>query len=234
MPSPAPSSSTTPSASTSTTLPALLSHAHDPDFVLTAKGGPLGWAYAPNVVFDRNKDYATTVGELEDAIARNCRGPRWAELTERLARHAVVRVPTDSSIDLRTTLGLHTALTRLGYEVGRVDGILGPKTRAGVVAFQKDHRPRRRRHLRPEDTRCAGDRARGDEHELTKHTSPSRCADPSEGRRRFAFGVCGIGDALAVEVGRETHRARHHCVLNKRTANVPDPQLLRLMCSNLS
>jgi hypothetical protein len=77
-----------------TFLPALLRHAHDADFVLTAKNGPLGWAYAPNAVFDRNKDYAITVGELEDAITRNCRGPRWAELTARLARHGVVQEPT--------------------------------------------------------------------------------------------------------------------------------------------
>lgn len=122
-----------------TFLPALLRHAHDASFVLTAKNGPLGWAYAPNAVFDRNKDYAITVRELDDAIARNCRGTRWAELTARLARHGVVPDPTSMVIDLRTTLGLQTALTRLGYAVGALDGIPGPKTRSGVVAFQQDH-----------------------------------------------------------------------------------------------
>jgi hypothetical protein len=121
-----------------TFLPALLGHADDPDFVLTAKTGPLGWAYAPNAVFDRNKDYAITVGELEDAIARNCRGPRWVEVTARLARHGVVPQPTDTTLDLRTTVGLQTALTRLGYDVGAIDGLPGPETRAGVVAFQRD------------------------------------------------------------------------------------------------
>lgn len=59
-----------------TFLPALLRHAHDAGFVLTAKNGPLGWAYAPNAVFDRNKDYAITVGELEDAIAATARAGR--------------------------------------------------------------------------------------------------------------------------------------------------------------
>ncbi len=49
-------------------------------------------------------------------------------------------MPTDSSIDLRTTVGLQTALTRLGYDVGAIDGIPGPKTRAGVTAFRRDHR----------------------------------------------------------------------------------------------
>lgn len=121
-----------------TFLPALLRHAHDPGYVLTAKNGPLGWAYAPNAVFDRNKDYAITVGELEDAIARNCRGPRWAELTARLARHGIVPEPADSGIDLRTTLGLQTALAHLGYDVGKIDGLPGPKTRTGVAAFQRD------------------------------------------------------------------------------------------------
>lgn len=123
-----------------TFLPALLKRAHDPSFVLTAKNGPLGWAYAPNAVFDRNKDYAITVGELEEAIARNCRGPRWAELTARLARHCVVPEPTDRSVDLRTTVGVQTALTRLGYDLGAIDGIPGPKTRAAITAFQRDHR----------------------------------------------------------------------------------------------
>lgn len=122
-----------------TFLPALLKHADDPIFVLTAKNGPLGWAYAPNAVFDRNKDYAITVGELEDAIARNCRGLRWAELVARLAGHAVVPELADG-FDLRTTLGLQRALMRLGYEVGDADGVPGLKTRAGVTAFQRDHR----------------------------------------------------------------------------------------------
>ncbi|HVJ89278.1 MAG TPA: hypothetical protein VM580_05700, partial [Labilithrix sp.] len=59
----------------------------NPQFVLTANTGPLGWAYAPNAVFDRNKDYAITVGELEDAIARNCRGR--AGRSWRRASHAM-------------------------------------------------------------------------------------------------------------------------------------------------
>jgi len=99
----------------------------------------LGWAYAPNAVFDRNKDYAITVGELEDAIARNCKGPRWAELTARLARHSVVPEPADSAVDLRTTFGMQSALRRLGYDVGEVDGVPGPLTRASVTAFQRHY-----------------------------------------------------------------------------------------------
>jgi hypothetical protein len=66
-----------------TFLPALVSKASDPKFVLTAKAGPLGWAYAPNAAFDANKDYAITVQELEDAVIRNCKGPRFEELKAR-------------------------------------------------------------------------------------------------------------------------------------------------------
>jgi peptidoglycan hydrolase-like protein with peptidoglycan-binding domain len=46
--------------------------------------------------------------------------------------------PTDATLDVRTTVGLQTALTRLGYNVGAIDGIPRPKTRAGVTALQRD------------------------------------------------------------------------------------------------
>lgn len=67
-----------------TFLPALVRHANDPGFVLTAANGPLPWAYHPNLAFDTNRDQAITVGELEAAVARACRGPRWEELLRRL------------------------------------------------------------------------------------------------------------------------------------------------------
>lgn len=124
---------------TATFLPALLKHASNPDFVLTAKDGPLGWAYAPNAVFDANKDYKITVRELEDAVRRNCRGPRWNEIIARLENGVAPDDGTfEDDFDLGTTRGLQAALSRLGYDVGRVDGIPGPRTRAAVLAFQKD------------------------------------------------------------------------------------------------
>ncbi len=67
-----------------TFLPALIKHAGDPAFVLTAKAGVLPWAYGPNAAFDANQDLAITVGELEQAVARNCHGARWEELVARL------------------------------------------------------------------------------------------------------------------------------------------------------
>ena len=67
-----------------TFLPALIKHAGDPDYVLTAKSGQLPWAYGPNAAFDANHDMRITVGELEEAVARNCHGARWEELLARL------------------------------------------------------------------------------------------------------------------------------------------------------
>jgi len=119
-----------------TFLPALVRHAGDPNFVLTAKAGPLPWAYAPNAVFDRNGDLAITVGELEDAVRRNARGPRWNELLIRLDGVAPLEGDPSDTPDLRTTRGIQLALAWLGIDPGPADGIVGPKTRAAVVAFQ--------------------------------------------------------------------------------------------------
>lgn len=123
---------------TATFLPALLKHASDPSFVLTAKAGPLGWAYAPNASFDANHDYAITVGELEDAVCRNCHGPRWAEVLRRLGASDVGPETDADGPDLGTVRGLQLGLSRLGFDVGDVDGIAGPKTSNAVLMFQAD------------------------------------------------------------------------------------------------
>jgi len=105
--------------------------------VLTAKNGPLGWAYAPNASFAANKNFSITVQELDDAVRRNCRGPRWAELLARLEGGTVDTTPENPTADLGTTLGIQRALAQLGYPPGPVDGIPGPLTRGAVVAFQR-------------------------------------------------------------------------------------------------
>lgn len=64
-------------------LPALIDHAGDPAYVLTDRNGRLPWAYTPNAAFDANRDGRITVGELESAVQRNARGPRWDELVSR-------------------------------------------------------------------------------------------------------------------------------------------------------
>ncbi len=120
-----------------TFLPALIRHAGNRDFVLTAKNGPLGWAYAPNAAFDANHDFAITVGELEDAVRRNCRGPRWTELLIRLNGMAPVEGDPTDEPDLRTTRGIQIALARLGIDPGPADGIVGPRTRGAVGEFQR-------------------------------------------------------------------------------------------------
>ncbi len=81
-----------------TFLPALVKHANDPSFVLTGRDGPLAWAFAPNQVFDRNADFRITVGELEEAVARNCKGARWDEIVARFtAQDDVVTEPDMTS-----------------------------------------------------------------------------------------------------------------------------------------
>lgn len=117
-------------------LPALLSHASDPAYVLTARDGQLGWAYGPNAVLDRDKDYRITVGELELAVRRNCVGARWSELVARLEGRESAPAP-EPSLDLRTTYGVQHALARLGYDPGPTDGIPGAKTRSAITAFQR-------------------------------------------------------------------------------------------------
>ncbi len=120
---------------TATFLPALIRRAGDPEYVLCAKEGQLGWAYGPNATFDANHDLKITVGELEQAVARNCRGARWAELVARLGSTASA-VP-EENFDLGTTRGLQAALERLGHDPGTIDGIPGPNTHVALVAFQR-------------------------------------------------------------------------------------------------
>lgn len=116
-----------------TFLPSLLAHAGDLDYVLVAKGGQLGWAYTANAGLDANGDYAITVRELEQAVDRQAHGARWDEIVARLDGRF------RAFLDLRATADIQRALTALGFGPGPVDGIVGPRTRAAVVDFQKSH-----------------------------------------------------------------------------------------------
>ena len=122
-----------------TFLPALIRHATEPNFVLTAKGGPLGWAYTPNASLDANGDLAITVNELELAVHRNCAGPRFDELVLRL-RNEPIPVPPTPVFDLRTVRGIQQALQYLDFAPGEIDGLYGPKTSSAVMRFQRTHR----------------------------------------------------------------------------------------------
>jgi putative peptidoglycan binding protein/transglycosylase-like protein with SLT domain len=120
-----------------TFLPADLHLAQNRNAMLVQKGGRRGWAFSSNAVFDTNHDLVIHVFELEEAIQRNCKGPRWSEIFVRLGGQIdPKRLP-----DLRTTSGIQRALTALGYDPGPEDGIPGPRTRGALMAFQRDRHP---------------------------------------------------------------------------------------------
>lgn len=64
-------------------LPALIDHASDPTYELVVKDGKLGWAYAPNIGFDRDRDGVIRVDELTYAINRAVLAPRYVEACAR-------------------------------------------------------------------------------------------------------------------------------------------------------
>ena len=125
---------------TATFLPADLQYAADQAFVLVQKGGRRGWAFDVNAGFDQNRDLAITVGELDLAIKRQCRGPRWEEIAARagIIYPGVAAQGADPGpFDLTTTLGIQQALAKLRYDPGPIDGWPGPRTRGAVVSFQR-------------------------------------------------------------------------------------------------
>lgn len=120
-----------------TFLPADIDHAADPSFVLVQRGGRRGWAFDANAAFDANRDLAITVAELDLAIRRQCRGPRWEEIAQRAEILFPGRTLSRGPADLHTTLGIQEALVRHGFDPGPLDGYPGPRTRAAVEAFQR-------------------------------------------------------------------------------------------------
>lgn len=125
---------------TATFLPADIDMAADPTAVLVDKNGRRGWAYSPNASFDTNHDLKITVSELTDAIDRACRTSRWRTMYAEYCMVAGIvpqTIPQPAKYDLGTVLGIQQALNKLGFNVGDEDGIPGPKTTAGVAAFQK-------------------------------------------------------------------------------------------------
>lgn len=118
-----------------TFLPNTLTTARDPDDVISAKGGFNGFAYEANKVFDHDKDFTIQLRELEAAVMRNARGPRWNEL---LARFGEAPGPVElEDTHLGTLAGQQAALKKLGFYTGNVDGIWGPLSNKATLAFQE-------------------------------------------------------------------------------------------------
>lgn len=120
-----------------TFLPADLPHAAEPDFVLCSRDVRRTWAYACNMGFDADGDGRIRVGELTQAIARQCTGPRWAAIAARLVDGTPAPAPQPAPYDVRTTLGLQQALLAAGLDPGPVDGVPGERTRRALMAFQQ-------------------------------------------------------------------------------------------------
>lgn len=104
--------------------------------------GRYGWAYAQNSSFDENGDHVISMRELADAVIRNCRGDRYRALELNLCDFLGIEPPVEAqpnTNDLGTIIGLETALRKLGFYGGELDGIPGPMLEAAVKLFQANN-----------------------------------------------------------------------------------------------
>lgn len=129
---------------TATFLPADIDYvaAGGPDTVLVQKDGRRGWAFTANAGFDANHDYKITASELDAAIDRACHSSRWYEIRDRMIeqlRMTPKPTPTLPEYDLSTKTGVQSALAKLGYNPGPIDGIFGPLTVLAIKSFQASH-----------------------------------------------------------------------------------------------
>jgi hypothetical protein len=122
-------------------LPGTLTSAREPEDVIAARGGRLGWAFEANSVFDANGDQRITIVELGEAVIRACRGPRWSELLARIGLEAPSVELRDRDGDgmpeIASIMDVQLALAVLNIDPGPIDGLMGPKTRAAIRAFQE-------------------------------------------------------------------------------------------------
>lgn len=138
-----------------TFLPAQLRAAHKvgPTYVLAAIGGPLEWAYKANTVLDRVKADGTAgqdgkiqVADLEEHLRKQCRGARWEAINFRLRQTMGLQPepipepeptrPDLANLNVMTPVGLQARLKQLGFDPGRIDGVVGPRTIGALRNFQ--------------------------------------------------------------------------------------------------
>jgi hypothetical protein len=111
-------------------MPAYLKAAKDPGFVLATRGGAV---YRVNSNLDRNADGVITAGELEDRARGACVGPRWREIAIR----AGLGLPADDSTSVSGWFDVQRRLVSMGFDPGPLDGVPGRRTATALAAFQK-------------------------------------------------------------------------------------------------
>lgn len=119
-----------------TFMPAYLDHAQEPGFVLASKG-LRGFIYNANRGFDANGDLAITVGELALACGRAARGGRWLQVVADLSLGSGAPEDNKAAGRARDVATLQQKLLAKGFQPGPLDGAIGPKTHAALVAFQR-------------------------------------------------------------------------------------------------
>ena len=121
----------------STFMPAYLDHANEPGVVLASKG-LRGFIYNANRGFDANGDMSISVSELALACGRAARGNRWSQVVVDISLG--VQAPVNNvpgSAGTRDVIAMQQRLLSKGHSPGPIDGAIGPKTYAALVAFQR-------------------------------------------------------------------------------------------------
>jgi hypothetical protein len=133
-------------------LPARIPIATGPEIAVLER---VRWpsAYKVNAGLDRNRDGRITVSELdffvESATTGRAKGQyivAWEGLNGAYHRRGgyqpmpIETTPMPPALrDVKDVRSIQRALTTLGYDVGKIDGLYGPRMRAAVTKYQADH-----------------------------------------------------------------------------------------------